>query len=226
MVVDRLAVRRPLVPKEQLQAAYEDALLLLLERLQDRGDPGDYIEFGVCRGDSMACIARASSNVGLDGMRLIGFDSFEGLPASVELEDNGVWRRGQFKYTEAAARRSLQRQGVDERRVVLRKGWLADTATPAAAAELGIEKIAIAMIDCDVYSSARTALELVGPLLGDSAVIFFDDWHSGGDLAAAGQGEARAFQEFLAERPKLRVARYLTSYADNAEVVLVEKAGD
>ena len=41
------------------------------------------------------------------------------------------------------------------------------------------------MIDCDIYSSARTALDFCGPLIRDRAVLVFDDWpgDAGGEAA-------------------------------------------
>ena len=59
------------------------------------------------------------------------------------------------------------------------------------------------MIDCDIYSSSRTALEFCGPLIRDRAVVVFDDWP--GDAPEARLlGERRAFDEFLADNPALR----------------------
>jgi O-methyltransferase len=52
------------------------------------------------------------------------------------------------------------------------------------------------MVDCDIYTSARDALAFVEPMIGDYAVMLFDDWHAGG-LAEQNLGEKRAFDEFL-----------------------------
>src|SRR5262249_41084531 len=58
-----------LVPEEALTRCYRDALALLLER--SGGAPlGDYLEFGVCHGASLACMYRASADLGVDAMRL------------------------------------------------------------------------------------------------------------------------------------------------------------
>lgn len=59
------------------------------------------------------------------------------------------------------------------------------------------------MIDCDIYSSARTALGFCAPLIQNWAVVLFDDWNSGG-LAAKGLGERGAFEEFMAGNPDLQ----------------------
>jgi hypothetical protein len=48
------------------------------------------------------------------------------------------------------------------------------------------------MLDCDLYSSSRAALDFSAPAIGPAAVLVCDDWrHSGED------GQQRAFREFL-----------------------------
>ena len=210
-----------LVPPQELETTYRAALRDLLAH-SDSTDIGDYVEFGVCHGTSMVCMANASRDVGLAQMRLIGFDSFEGLPEGVAEEDNGVWKPGDFRATESATRRNLRRSGVEPARMRLVKGWFHETATFEAAAEMALHRIAVAMIDCDVYSSARVALDFVAPLLSDRAVLVFDDWHSSG-LAEAGLGERRAYEEMLAHHPELQEVGRMPRYAANAELIIVER---
>ncbi|GAB3770549.1 hypothetical protein GCM10028867_02020 [Nocardioides pacificus] len=219
-MLHRRQTRQPLVPLPELEAAFVEALQLL--GAGPSQPVGDYVEFGVCRGDSMVCMANASRAVGVEQMRLVGFDSFEGLPDEVAEEDNGVWQPGQFRFSERAARQNLRRSGVAMGRVELVKGWFDQTATPELAARTGLEQVAVAMIDCDAYSSARTALQFLAPLLADRAVLFFDDWHSNG-LAETGQGERRAFEELMSASPELSEVARLETYAAAAEVVLVER---
>jgi hypothetical protein len=68
------------------------------------------------------------------------------------------------------------------------------------------------MIDCDLYSSARDALAFCAPLIHDEAVIVFDDWHGGGNLAERDLGEKRAFDELLAAEPDLFAEEIGTYY--------------
>jgi len=58
--------------------------------------PGDYLDFDVSRGTSLACMHRVVTRLSLDNVRLFGFDSFEGMPSNAAWEDLGVWRPGQF----------------------------------------------------------------------------------------------------------------------------------
>jgi len=216
-----LGIGPKLVPEEELRKAFGAALEVLTS---DGSELGDYVEFGVCHGTSMACMAQASHAAGAGDVRLIGFDSFEGLPQGVEDEDGGEWRSGDFRTSERLARRTLKRAGVADERYVLVKGWFDDTATSTTAERLGVERVSLAMIDCDVYSSAVTALAFLAPLLAETSVVFFDDWNSG-DLAEKGQGERRAFDEFLVSHAEYEVVDELEPYARTAHVVVLRRHG-
>jgi len=220
-VLNPFGIGATLVPEAELQEVFERALTLLLAAPQTSA-LGDYVEFGVCHGTSMACMARAADAVGVGSMRLIGFDSFEGLPVGVEAEDLGVWNTGEYRSSEKAARRNLARDGVSADRYVLVKGWFDDTATPATAERLGVRRVSVAMIDCDAYSSAATSLAFLAPLLAATSVLVFDDWHTA-DLAERGEGEKRAFEEWLAEHTEFDVVDELAPYNENSHIVVVER---
>lgn len=214
--------REPLVPERELESTYRDALNLLARKAGPDG-VGDYLEFGVYVGTSILCMHRASKAVGLDSLRLFGFDSFEGLPDAAAPESEGPWKPGQFRADYGSARKNLTRGGVDWSRTVLVRGWFEDTLHADLARQLRIEKAGVVMIDCDIYSSARTALDFCAPLIGAEAVLIFDDWNSGG-LASKGLGERLAFEELLAANPDLR-AEELRPYSENAKVFLVTRTG-
>jgi O-methyltransferase len=174
---------------------------------------GDYLEFGVSRGSSLAIMHRALAEAGLDRVRLFGFDSFLGLPP--EAAEQG-WSPAAFMSTMGATRRYLARAGVDRDRATLVKGWFSDTLTEGTRARLGLRKASLIMVDCDIYSAARECLRFCEPLIADRAVIFFDDW--GNDP----EGERRAFQEFLAEFPDLS-AEPLPAYIPASRVFLLTR---
>lgn len=79
------------------------------------------------------------------------------------------------------------------------------------------------MVDCDPYSSARTALDFCGPLIRDRAVVLFDDWPIG-TLASKRIGERRECEEFLVENPDL-AADELDSNSPRAKAFLVTRTG-
>jgi O-methyltransferase len=191
-----------LVPVDELHAVYRRGLSLLIER-NGRESIGDYLEFGVYVGTSLACMHRVTDELGLRELRLFGFDSFEGLPAHASDDDEArMWEPGSFASDEEFTRRNLMREGVDWSRVVLVPGWFDETLTRATADAHGIRKASVLMFDCDLYASTRKALEFSLPLIVDEAVLVFDDWDSGG-LGERGLGERRAFEEVLAEHPDL-----------------------
>jgi hypothetical protein len=213
-------VLRPetLVPTEELARVDRRALA----HLRESAPPvGDYLEFGVFRGDSLICMERARREAGLS-FRLFGFDSFAGLP-ELAPEDQG-WTSGSFRSNYGSTRRRLTKNGIDWSRTVLVKGWYDETLTPELRGQHKLVKASTIMIDCDLYSSTKTALEFSAPLIRDEAIIFFDDWDGGSGLAERGEGEARAFREFLAEHQEF-VATEFDSYhhteTDPAPVAMV-----
>ena len=209
-----------LVPAEELEAAYLNALRVLQEKTGGN-DIGDYLEFGVCHGTSMLCMHRALAARGIVSTRSFGFDSFEGLPDIAATDDEGIWPPGSFDSDYDYTRQLLTNGGVDWGRTFLIQGWFSDTLTDTLKKTHGITHAGVVMVDSDIYSSAVEALAFAEPLIKDAAVLFFDDWHSAG-LAEKNLGEKKAFDEFLAAHPDLR-AESLPRYGDNAEVFLVTR---
>jgi predicted O-methyltransferase YrrM len=214
----KVALGVRLVPEEALTRKYVEALEWLA-RVEGRDALGDYLEFGVFNGTSMYCMHRAVEQTGSKTMRLFGFDSFEGLPASAAVDD---WDPGSYQIDEAFARRWLTRRGIDWERVFLIKGWFSDTLTPALLRQHSISRASVVMVDCDAYESAKEALRFCLPLLGERAVIFFDDWNSGG-RAERNQGEKRAWDETVADLPGLDIDD-MGGYNANSRVLRITRA--
>jgi O-methyltransferase len=183
---------KPLVPEH----AFEECCQEAVQTLRNLGHVpfGDYLEFGVSRGTSLAAVHEVLCREGLPQVRLIGFDSFEGMPPEALTQG---WRPGDFRSTISTTRRYLRKKGVQLDRVVLVKGWFKDTLTRDTVDRLGLTKASLIMIDCDIYSSSREALWFCEPLIRETAVIFFDDWGWRSDLNEIGQKEA--FTEFMQE---------------------------
>jgi O-methyltransferase len=207
-----------LVPADALEPKYRAALSLLREHLGPNVAMGDYLEFGVCHGTSMLCMHNALQRESVAGVRLFGFDSFDGLPEEANHDDEGAWRAGWFKSSYDLTRQRLDKSGIDWNRTKLVKGWFSDTCTDAFLSENAIKRASVIMIDCDMYLSAKQALTFCAPLIDDGTIFFFDDWDSGGKkrLSDNNLGERRAFNEFLDEHPELVAAelpdlRYRTS---------------
>lgn len=216
----RVNRRTRLVEERGLQTSFRSALELLIDHKRGN-EVGDYLEFGVYNGTSMLCMYRALKEVRLGDPRLIGFDSFEGLPPGA---DEGGWRPGDFKSSFEYTQAVLSLSGIDWSRVVLVRGWFEDTLNADLARHHRIEKAGVVMIDCDLYTAAREALDFCKPLIKDKTIMVFDDWHSG-ELAAKGMGEKRAFDEFLEASPELSSTYLedLSGYSDRAAVFLVTR---
>jgi predicted O-methyltransferase YrrM len=212
--------RSRLVPESALRTLLSRGLRDLIEHVGKNG-LGSYLEFGVYNGTSLLCMYRELDALGLDHVRLFGFDSFQGLPPEAALEDEGRWEPGRchspLEFTTAV----LASEGVDWRRVSLVPGWYSDTLKPETRQTLGIGKASVIMIDCDLYSSSKQALEFCAPLIEDEALILFDEFNPRG-LSGKYAGERRAFDEFLREQGCF-TAKPFGQYAPRTETFLVSR---
>lgn len=206
----------PLVPEEDFRLCVKSAL----RSLDLTGDPaafGDYLEFGVSRGSSLACVHKVLAEAGMTQARLVGFDSFQGMPSGSEAEG---WTEGDFHSTLSATRRHLAGKGVDLNRVELVEGWFDDTLNDGTRDRLNLARAGLIMIDCDIYSASKQALEFSEPFIGEQAVIMFDDWGWAERMGKTGQKEA--FAEFLAAHPSLK-ANEIMGYNASSRVFHVRR---
>ncbi|KAB7768834.1 TylF/MycF/NovP-related O-methyltransferase [Xanthomonas maliensis] len=172
---------------------------------------GDYYEFGVYRGNSLAhawlCYRhqrrRIERSAGLpyrhqgtvleflsQRPRFYGFDTFAGMPANAEGEDSLA--TGSFFATQDQAQARCAAVGLRTPDLQLVPGLFADNADA-----IGSTQAAIVHLDCDLYGSARDALNLIAPRLVQGSVLLCDDY----ELFRADRqhGERRALRE-CAER--------------------------
>jgi hypothetical protein len=142
-------------------------------RRRVRGVRPLYLEFGVYKGRSMRWW---SENLDVPGARLVGFDSFEGLP-----ED---WRPGigTGHFATAGA------PDIADSRVSFVKGWFDETLPGWQVPE---HDQLIINIDSDLYSSAAIVLTTLEPHITPGTLIYFDELPDR-------DHEMRAFLESLA----------------------------
>ena len=177
--------------------------------------PGDVVEFGVFTGISLALLTKAHS-FDPKGMnrRIVGFDSFQGLPGSNE--KHARWQPGDCSsnhswhplldvgdpVTADVTLRLFEACALDP--PVLHVGAFEETLPRVFPAVHS--RIALVHFDCDLYESTRDALAAIAPCLQDGAMLLFDDWfHYRGNPA---KGESRAFSEFLAAHPEWGAVQY------------------
>jgi predicted O-methyltransferase YrrM len=120
--------------------------------------PGLALEFGVFKGTTITHLARRAPD-----SHFFGFDSFAGLP------DHWTGAR----YSAVNFDRAGKKPKVPAN-VTLIEGWFDATLPAFLARERG--PIGFIHVDCDIYASARTVLELTIPRLVPGAVIVFDEF--------------------------------------------------
>lgn len=148
-----------------------DVLTFCLEQV---ATDGLYMEFGVYSGTTINHIASVVP------FTVHGFDSFQGLP-----EQWGNVPAGKFD-------RNGNLPEVREN-VVLHVGWFDETLPKFL--ESHSDNAAFIHIDSDLYSSARTILELLRPRIVPGTVIVFDEFFN---YPGWREHEYKAFQEFIA----------------------------
>ncbi len=143
---------------------------------------GDYLEFGVWKGKTIMTAYLMAEMEGIK-IKFIGFDSFQGLPHS-----EGPYYKGEFKCTVEELKENLRVANIEGIEIV--EGWFEDTLK-----DRPIGKVAAAFIDCDLYSSAKEALDYITPGIQDGTVIMFDEWFA--HRANPEMGEHKAFDEWI-----------------------------
>ncbi|OBA99591.1 hypothetical protein A5662_15315 [Mycobacteriaceae bacterium 1482268.1] len=156
--------------------------------------PGLALEFGVATGTTLAIIADAVAS----DRSVAGFDVFTGLPET--------WRTG-FPAGEFA------QEPPDVPGATVVAGLFEDTL-PGFLATTD-EAIAFMHVDCDLYSSAKTVLDLTSERLAPDAVLVFDEFFN---YPGWQQHEFRAWKEFIEQTG--RSFEYL-AYTGNHEQVVV-----
>ncbi|MEO9222627.1 MAG: class I SAM-dependent methyltransferase [Mycobacteriaceae bacterium] len=180
------------MPSARLFPRPEDTLRYAAELVEVTGS---VLEFGVASGHTLNLLAAA-----LPGRTVAGFDVFTGLP-----ED---WRSG-FPAGTFGQETIPEVPGAE---VVV--GLFADTLPEYLARNL--EPIALLHVDADLYSSARTVLELVGPRLVVGSVVLFDEYFN---YSGWQHGEYLAWQQYV-ERTGTTF-RYAGYTYDHEQVVVV-----
>jgi O-methyltransferase len=191
--------------------------------------PGDVVEFGVFTGLSLALLAQGHlfDPKGME-RRFVGFDSFEGLPASADA--HARWQPKDCavnhgwhpllpiggRVTPQVTRELFAACALPP--PLLHVGAFSDTVPRAVPAE--IPAIALVHFDCDLYESTRDALAAAAPALQDGAMLMFDDWfHYRGNPR---KGQSRAFGEFLAQHPEWTASPY-RSYATFCQAFVLSR---
>ncbi len=167
---------------------------------------GDYFEFGVYEGRTFIEAWDAARRYDNKAVRFYAFDSFEGLPELSSVDAGGPFCKGQFKCDRHQFEKNLKSHGVDPRRVKVIEGRFETTLNEADGEADGLESVAIAWIDCDLYKSTVPVLRYLSDRLVDGSIVIFDDWYC--YKGRADQGEQRACLEWLEANPQIGLSEY------------------
>jgi methyltransferase family protein len=157
-------------------------------------EDGMALEFGVFTGSTLKVIANARAK-----KSVYGFDSFQGLPEA--------WRPGFPAGT-------FTMDGLpDVPGAELVVGIFDDTLPGFVAGHPG--PVAFLHVDCDLYSSTKTVLDLVGPRLYPGSIIVFDEYFN---YPGWQDHEHRAWLEYV-EQTGLRY-EYVGYTVDHEQVIV------
>jgi O-methyltransferase len=208
-----------------LSLSYENTKILTLAFAYARSEhvEGDYAEFGVWTGRTFVEAWRvAKAFPGVD-RRFFAFDSFAGLPEVDGGDATGRFSEGEFSADRGSFEGRLRRAGAPRDRVHIVEGFFDETLTPEA--EIPLERVAIAWVDCDLYSSTVPVLDYLTPRLSQGAILLFDDWFCfKGDPE---KGEAKACAEWLQRNPEITLVPWRQyNWASQAFIVRRAEAAD
>lgn len=189
------------------------------------GVEGDYLEFGVYRGDSFINAWQSARTTGQPNVRFYAFDSFRGLPdpATSAIDRDGEFVEGQFSAARSQFERNLRAAGVDMDRVTIVEGFYESTLADSKPRDYGLESASVVWIDCDLYASTVCVLEFVTDLLQDGSVLAFDDWYC--FRARPDRGEQQACSEWLSRNPGITLVPYRTFHWAGQSFVVNRSSG-
>jgi hypothetical protein len=195
---------------------------------------GDYLEFGVFRGKSFAhaykfYTERFSGYKKLKEIfaedpflnqqtKFFAFDSFEGLPQDNDTDIPLHWIGSDtMKCDKNTFVKSLQEYGVDLSAVNIIEGFYENSLCDSLFDTFNLKQAAVIHIDCDLYSSTKTVLNFITPLIADGTVFVFDDffYYKG----HPSKGERGAFNEWLNENRQFSATELCKYYPAAAYII-------
>jgi O-methyltransferase len=163
--------------------------------LRFNGIDGDYAEFGSWGGMTFALAYHEIWERGHPA-HLWAFDSFRGLPDPGVDEEHPVWQEGAMATSLEEFHTLCAQRGIPRDRYTVVPGFYEETLA-AMSPEDEPRNIALAYVDCDLYSSTRTVLDFLRPRLKHGMIVAFDDYFCWS--ATQPSGERRAYRDFVTE---------------------------
>ena len=161
---------------------------------------GAFAEFGVLFGD-LSIDAFYLNKKQNSKRNLYFFDSFEGLPATPEPYYQSLLTPGSFAFSLTNYKKRLKKFGVSLSEVVIIPGFFSETLKSRTKPE----KIAIAWVDCDLYTSTLEVLEFLTERLSQGSLLILDDYFL---FDNPNMGTRLAKKEWLEKNPNIRLSHY------------------
>jgi len=185
--------------------------------------PGDYLEFGVYEGTSLISAfynnRKYVTNKQLPKRCFWGWDSFDnGFKYFDNKDKHPFFQEGDFTSSYQKTKQRLSKTLKNKATWHLIKGYFEDTLTNTSAIDMGINKAAVVLIDCDLGSPAKLALKFIAPILQLGTVVILDDYFS--YKGSATKGVAGAFLEFKQQHPNI-IFRRLCDYSHGGRAFVV-----
>ena len=157
------------------------ALDVAIDTISGNQLEGDYCEFGVYEGASFNHAYNRFKLKNSDDRKFIAFDSFGGLPESSEENKPEQYKKGAYSAGESLFLENVYNNNIPKDKVKVVRGFYNESLDEDAARNVGLEKVAVAYIDCDLYSSTVDVLNFITDYLQRGSVIVIDDWfrHTG-----------------------------------------------
>jgi O-methyltransferase len=194
--------------QQELDCRY-DFFRKALTALAFNGIEGDYAEFG-CNSATTFCMVhrlQAEYPYPLGPFHQWAFDSFQGLPAPIEArDDHPRWVTGQYTTPVEEFHRLCKSRGVPRSAYTVVQGYY-DTSLAPGVPGPRPDRIRLAYIDCDMYTSTRDVLAFLVPRLQHGMIIAFDDYHCYSPTLPS--GERMAALEVFEGNPRWRLAPYV-----------------
>ncbi|MBX2811074.1 MAG: TylF/MycF family methyltransferase [Myxococcales bacterium] len=162
-----------------------------------------YFEFGVASGDSLLQYIQAAkkwctrAERPLTDFRIVLFDSFQGLPPKTDIGDEHIaWSEGLFANSRHDIENKLKAAAFPLEQVTFVEGFFEESLTTKLCTQFKQEGLypSIVNVDVDYYSSTKTAMDWMLPLLSSGCTFYFDDYwafHGHPDM-----GQIRVIREF------------------------------
>jgi hypothetical protein len=208
------AVQRAIQRVLRSKSEFFDRALIALSF---NGISGDYAEFG-CYGGTSMWLAWREISANPVRRHMWAFDSFSGLPTTDDpRDDHPAWIPDTMSMSVDDFHSVLASRGVPRDAYTTVAGYFAESLPPLGS-DGAPRDIALAYVDCDLYSSTVSVLEFLEPRLKHGMILAFDDYYCWTDSDVS--GERAALDEFAAEHPEWNFHRYMAIDWDGVAFVV------